>query len=748
MAEHKKKLAWFMPYPSETIRKNILEADWTFCVDSWTTLSRLCLCLPPEIFESLLQPEATLVAFLQSYVSNMVLPSEDNNHRKALDAHELRKNVFLVVHRALSATKDSPEKLLHWTFLADLNRLYSKTPSLKPLLQQAWHAHGKSIESSLKSAKDDLISSLDSGKYAILANETFIKRLLNIIYIFPQVGRFLMTGSDLIDSLASSYPNMDTSTRSKAVMLTSLSLSSLLSKEASNASLFTDHLYSLKSISDSTFKGKSKAKPLPPPPHQQQQPPTLLADLCASTPLLSQAQKSIPASSPEAARLRPLLTHLSSLSTTPSFPIPHHKRTRIKRATNTNTKNRHPAQTEKLSVHRMSLVTQLQDLFPHLGSLFLLQLLDALADSIEAATAAVLDDALPTHLQGADRAANLPANAAALDNDVVPGLVPRASPAASGPSPGPPPKPSSSSSPTSSAHISLASQPDPLLDPRNRHRLHFGRRGDSNENDNTTAATPYRPGAADKVDKAAILSALAAFDADDDERDDSYDVADVGGSVDSTVASDVRGGSGGGGGGGATHARPRGEESENENENENEERERRLFEEYIRDKSVFGRDAATRRSDGRRRLRERLGGGVTDESVEGWAIMIEREPRRMRVLERRFAGGDLGGGRGQRELGRSKWSGGDGGDGDGGVEKDNGVGQETQGEAQEPSTSRGFRGRGGTGRQRGGGRGAAAIGTDDAIGRQRKEANKASRANHNRRDQRGRKMARAGGLPG
>lgn len=74
------------------------------------------------------------------------------------------------------------------------------------------------------------------------------------------------------------------------------------------------------------------------------------------------------------------------------------------------------------------------------------------------------------------------------------------------------------------------------------------------------------------------------------------------------------------------------------------------------------------------------------------------------------------------------------------------------GRGQGPSRGRG-RGRGGGGRGRGGGGagGDVAGPADDRgtqIARQRKDAQKGSRANHNRRDQRARKMARGGGMAG
>lgn len=148
--------------------------------------------------------------------------------------------------------------------------------------------------------------------------------------------------------------------------------------------------------------------------------------------------------------------------------------------------------------------------------------------------------------------------------------------------------------------------------------------------------------------------------------------------------------------------------------------------------SVFDRDAATRRSKPRMALKEET--GMIDEAIEGWALMLSRDPRRMRRLEAKYS--SFSGT--QKELAPTAWRPDAGGSGtedsDGGARG----GRGGQG-------GRGGRGRGGRGRGR---NVAGATGEKETeVARQRKEANKGTRANHNRRDQRARKMAR-GGFPG
>lgn len=209
-------------------------------------------------------------------------------------------------------------------------------------------------------------------------------------------------------------------------------------------------------------------------------------------------------------------------------------------------------------------------------------------------------------------------------------------------------------------------------------------------------------------EKSHILAALAAFDADDDERDDTYDQEDVGASVDT--------------------AAPDGDA----NSDLSDKNEEALFRAYSTDRGVFGREAETRRGKGRAALKSET--GMSDEAIEGWGIMVGRDPKRLRRLEAKFSSfhGQ------QRELQGTSWKAspavsGDEGSGDAGRGRFGGRGR-----------GRG-RGRGGGGR---GGRGGSVAGPSDdkgtQISRQRKEANKGSSANHNRKAQRDKKMARGG----
>ena len=235
-------------------------------------------------------------------------------------------------------------------------------------------------------------------------------------------------------------------------------------------------------------------------------------------------------------------------------------------------------------------------------------------------------------------------------------------------------------------------------------QLHYGRVTD--EKANADALLKERTPESAAASKAAILSALAAFDSDDDERDDTYDVEDVGGTVDTSMP-------------GSSDDVLKGEDKRNDVHEE------ALYRAWKTDPGVFERDSITRRGKARATLRGET--GMDDEMIEGWAVMLRREPGRARRLEALFGMAAVN----QQELGRSSW-------------------QESHDESDshtETLSDLNLRGRGGFWNHGRGGRGDVVGPADERLtqqARQRKDQNKGSRANHNRRDQRARKMARGG----
>ena len=208
--------------------------------------------------------------------------------------------------------------------------------------------------------------------------------------------------------------------------------------------------------------------------------------------------------------------------------------------------------------------------------------------------------------------------------------------------------------------------------------------------------------------KAAILSALATFDSDSDERDDTYDADDVGGTVDASMP------------------------SLNNDHLEVDRREEIPFREWETAPSLFQGNAATRRGKAGVTLRHET--GTTDEAVEGWALELSRDGRKVRRLD---DAGLVAAGT-QRLLPSTSWR--------AEVMVDDNDVNEGSPPPRQSGDGRRVGSRMEMGR-RGGSDGAVPSEKSTQATRQKKEIRKGSIANHNRRNQRSKKMTKAN-LPG
>ena len=650
------------PYPPVNIRERIVPDEWAFCLDSWLLLIQRLLSLPSEVFSAPVQYQPA-IPFVVSYMKN----NPSNNDSMALTAKDssLRKQCFLLTHRMLSDIRPLPNQLLEFAFLADFSKTYSK--SLKPnqLLDLVWGEHKLEGNISMIKSKAHLTELLETENFDSSLNEQISKvgALAKACYSYAQ---FLMIGSDFIDALSAALSRQPNAAfRRKLTALIHICLTSLMNPKRPQTTSLLDHLYDLRTTPT----------------------PKLLVQ---STPFLRKLEKYLTDKDADAKRARPLLDSYAVYKPSTNGKGKRFIRRKIKKE-----KSKAPgvdvdSAPTTVHAHRISLVSQIHDLFPDLGSGFIIKLLHEYGDDAEKVTAHLLEDSLPPYLKFADRTESASDNSLpgdAVSPKIVSNLAPRSTP------------------PLMPTRRNVYDDDDFDRLIVDNSKLHFGRK-----NANLTAddllATKKAPS-----HKAAILSALAAFDSDDDERDDTYDVADVGGTVDTTFAD------------------PDADLGHDKNEEA-------LFTAYKANQDVFQRDAETRR--GKQRLSLKAETGMTDEAIEGWAIMLSRDPRRLQRLERTH---EMNGVVQQPALSGTSWK------TEPGLESTEDSDFGGNGEA-----SRGAgRGRG-RGRRGGSGRSANVAGPSDDRGtqitRQRKDANKGSRANHNRRDQRARKMARAGGIVG
>ncbi|KAF2096799.1 hypothetical protein NA57DRAFT_67397 [Rhizodiscina lignyota] len=641
------------PVPPAAVRKELPPEEWKLCLEAWLALAQFNLSVAASAFQD---HADTFSPFLISYYSAL---ADTSSHDSALEALRsssiLRQRCFLLTHRTLSLNSP-PKALLHWSFLSNFSRAYAHNHKLQELLHSVWRRKNTIVEASLNEFKRTPANAKDRNEQDQFADNA--ARLAPLLLSLPEIGEFLMTGSDFLDELIASYPKLSEKSQQSVTIFVFLGLSALLRDEKPNISLFLDHMFSLKANGDATGNA------------------SLISSLVSSTPLLSKLRHS--KALYDNKRAQDLADSLST------FKKPHPARRKVGKKA----KGKQQATDGfghgfgDVHVHRMSLISQIQDLFPNLGTGFIARLLSEYNDDVEQATSHLLEDTLPTKLQGADRSETLPPTEAVVDNGPAPDLSP---------APTPPPE---------RRNVFDDDELDQLT--VDTSRLHIGRRGEGLTADAILSDRTAAP------NKAAILSALAAFDSDDDERDDTYDVEDVGGTVDSAV--------------------PEADQLDADLQDQNEEA---LFRAYKLDSKVFERDGATRRSKARLALKSET--GLTDEAIEGWLIVNGRDPRKMRRLEAKYStwSGQ------QQELLSTAWR-----------ESPVGSGAEDSGDASTAIGNRGGRGRGrGRPGGRGRGRGSVAGPSDDKNtqqARQRKETSKSSRANHNRRDQRARKMARGG----
>ncbi|KAF2278506.1 uncharacterized protein EI97DRAFT_499921 [Westerdykella ornata] len=655
----------FAPFPDAKVRDSIPPQEWSVYLESWTTVAGFYLRLNDDDFASTIADtsDSNLTDFLVSFFHE--LPTDP---RLPSVAAPLRKKCFLILHRIWSG-QIIPYNLLQWTFVSDVCQSFPKSERLRSLLARIWKSSGTVIEKSLQGPKSILIEQLDSKSPG--GSEDLLNRLAPLLKLVPEAGVFIITGADLLDSLVSAHAKVSSELQKKLVMTAYLGLVSILEQERPNYSLLSDHLYSLK---DSAGSDPSRK--------------TFLADLVTNTPLLTKIRDK--ATSPEASRVKNIATSLAEYrqsSITRPKKLVRRKVDKGKGKAKEEDRYGHDAFGD-VHVHRMSLITQIQDLFPDLGSGFVVKLLDEYDDNVEVVVAHLLEDSLPPHLTNVDRSEQLPTPPSS-----KPHFTPRSTP--------PPPE-----ALPIRRNVFDNDEFDRLA--VSTSQLHIGRKDASLTADSLLADRS----SASAQTKASILSALALFDSDDDERDDTYDVEDVGGLVDTSA--------------------PDADDAMGTDKNDE-----ALFRAYSASPEVFERDAETRRGKARMALRSET--GMTDEGIEGWGIMVKRDPKRLRRLQARFSTFQGQ----QRELASTAYREGQLEDGE-----DSGGGQGQRGGRGGRGGGVSGRGRGRGGRGRGGGNVAGP--SDDKgtqVSRQRKEANKGSRANHNRRDQRAKKMAR-GGFPG
>ena len=375
----------FARFPPKALWDQLLPEEWEACLDSWIFLVKAYLMLSNKVFNMNLSKDNSLPEFLISY-----LQQNSNTEKHSLNSLErirlLHSNVFLLIHRALTHADPRPLLLLEASFLEDLSLAYSGHLHLRELIAKTWTSRKLDNSKSFLERKQSLTRMLEeSGRITSSEEvEDALHRTASLVKALYLYGQFLMVGSDFLDSLVTCYEHQASALQKKVVITAYLCLSSLMQVENPKISTLIDHLYSLKNASGQSI---------------------LLKEICSSTPFLRKFRDRLSGS--EASRAQSMLQQLGAFEKTANGKTKKPIRRRTVKGKSRAIEDLGYGASHDVHIHKMSMITQIQDLFPHLGSAFIVKLLEEYKDSIEQVTAHVLEDSLPTYLKQADHSENL-----------------------------------------------------------------------------------------------------------------------------------------------------------------------------------------------------------------------------------------------------------------------------------------------------------------------------------------------------
>ena len=614
----------------------------------------------------------------------------------------LRRLCFVFTKRAIKLSGSDPE-ILRGVRLDPLDLLagfisgFRQTSALKVAMQDIWQHSRKSISDFVEAAKASQLKEI-SAKPPVSGDNVAqsLNQVTTVVQELPEIGSIFMTGDDYLDALSSRYKmdsgGRDTTESHTVVETLFVCLRSLTRTEPPQTSLLLDQLYNLKTMCIDMPRIAKRSIDSSPGP-------TILSALLCSTSFLHHLKRFF--TDPSVAHHARAQSILTTLETYQQNMSHLHSPPRRRARTSAKGKGRANGTTEdhEMHMHSMKQVSTLQELFPDLPPAYLLRLLDHFDNDVEATTAGLLEpSSLPSHLAGP--------NFEALQEPVQ-------QPESVGAQP-----------------ISVLPERRNVFDNDDFDNLRISstqlHRGKASQQDIKSTAEESTSERAKH--KAAILSALAAFDADDDERDDTYDVADVGGTVDSSIP-----------GTDDAEALPAKKNPALELTKVDE----LLYQIWKTDSTSLARDTKTRlgqvRGQIKRDLSEATGQIWTDEMIEGWAVMLNRDVNRQKTFERKFGGATGGYTGGQTQIERTAWRSAP----DDNTEGDSG--------SDGPARGGGYRGRGGRGRGRGGGsgQGGNVAGPSNEASTQAARRRKEQRGggNHARREGRAKKVARGFGGP-
>jgi activating signal cointegrator complex subunit 2 len=379
-------------FPEATWRARVVPEEWAACLDAWIMLAEAHLSFSVPDFQRISVKDDSISAFLLSYMSEAALSPDTTSFGDPLRWKRLWKQCFLLSNRLFHVEKP-PGNILTWEFLSDFCKVYGKARSTRAI-SRLWTGSRVVLERGFTALKSSLIENLESGiRGSPKEVEQKLKRLNHLLHCSPETATFFMNGSDFLDGLVSCYKLMNPPLRKTIISTAYLSLLGLTEGPSPRFSLLTDQLYSLKAAADSHKAGPTSLND------------SHVAELVTVTPILEQIQQRIDSNETSSSRAKSVISSLEGFRKAGGG---RHKRL-VKRKID---KGKRPAPVQdeydhwssgEIHIHRMSLITQVQDLFPDLGSRFVMKLLDEYDEDVEQVISHLLEDSLPTHLRDADR---------------------------------------------------------------------------------------------------------------------------------------------------------------------------------------------------------------------------------------------------------------------------------------------------------------------------------------------------------
>ena len=503
-------------FPLKTIRDQISSDDWSFYINSVTEVLQSWLSCSSESLSNIVKSNSVIVPFLKSFFSELTEASWEDSYVFSPQTLALRQKCLLLSCRILYLAT-IPLSSFGLKYISQLCSIVYTKDSLMRLLQGIFEKRYKELEEIIHGSKIHVLRQLTSPQHGELRQ--ILLDLSCVCFLLPRAGVVMMTGSDMLDLTVEYYGRMSAALRFSLLTLIFFSFRSLVESDEPNYSLLFDHLYSLAE----SAKVSSEAR-------------QMLADLIRMTPLKPMIREVKRAKSVD--RATALLKHLQPFGEDFKCRVSSDKKGKSKAVSGQSKTELDLNINAMQNPYRMSLVSQIEDLFPNVETSVVIKLLDNYQDDVEAVTAHILE--APEELKDFN-----------LTSDRLP-----------------------------------AKESLPYRRRRNIHdgdeldtltvdisRLHQGRSRIKETADDLLSQP-------DENRKAAAIAALATFDADDDERDDTYDADDVGApEAENDISLDVE--------------RQTGLSIDVE---------LLLLNAYNNDPNVFRRDAPTRRSNSRKKL--------------------------------------------------------------------------------------------------------------------------------------------------